>query len=72
MKSKTTVMLWMIYDLFTYALSLVFAALVAVNFKTEAWMSLMRNPLTFMYYVLVAAVPNILFLYFTKKSIKEF
>ena len=67
MKSKSTVFLWTIYDFVVFTLSLMFSALIAVNFNSSAWKSLLQNPAVFFYYVLVGAATNILFLYFTKK-----
>ena len=67
MKSKSTVLLWMIYDLFVFIVSLMLSALICVNFNPVAWESLLRNPLVFSYYVLVGAVPTMLFLYFSRK-----
>ena len=67
LKSRSTVFLWAVYDVFVFTVSLVLSALIAVNFNSSAWKSLLQNPLVFSYYVSVGAVTNILFLYFTKR-----
>ena len=66
-KSKSTVLLWMLYDFFALTVSLVLSVLIAVNFHASGWNAIMKNLSIFSYMVFSAVVPNILFLYFTKR-----
>ena len=67
MKSKSTVFLWMLYDILALAVCLVMAVIIAVNFRISGWNAIMRNMVIFLYMVASAVLPNVLFLYFTKK-----
>ncbi len=67
MKSKSTVFFWMLYDVFALTVSLVMAIMLAVNFHMSGWDAIIRNLPIFSYMVLSAVIPNILFMYFTKR-----
>ncbi len=67
MKSKSTVLLWMLYDAFALTACLVVAMLVGVNFDTHIWFQLVQNIRTFCYMIASAVIPNALFLFFTKR-----
>ena len=67
MKSKPTVFLWMLYDFVVLTFSLVMSIMIAVNFHMSGWNALVDNMHIFSYMVLSASLPNVLFLYFTKR-----
>jgi len=67
MKSKSTVLLWMLYDAFALTVCLVAALIVGVNFDTRVWFQLVQNFRTFCYMIASAVIPNALFLFFTKR-----
>ena len=67
MKSKQAVFLWMLYDFVALTASLVMAIMIAVNFHMSGWHAIIKNLHIFSYMILSATVPNILFLYFTRR-----
>ncbi|MBR2021334.1 MAG: hypothetical protein IJ939_02770, partial [Clostridia bacterium] len=67
MKSKTTVFVWILYDVFMLAISLILSMLIGVNFNMVAWQQLAQNMVTFSMVLSVAIIPHVLFLYFTKR-----
>ncbi len=67
MKSKSTVLVWMLYDVVALTVSLVLSVLVAVNFHMSGWNAIMKNIPIFSYMVASAVIPNVLYLYLTKK-----
>ena len=67
MKSKSTVFVWMLYDVFMLAVSLIVSILIGVNFSMSGWQQIAQNPTTISVILSVAIVPNILFLFFTKR-----
>ena len=66
MKSRSTVILWMIYDIFALMISLLMGILIAVNFSLAGWNVIMRNLGHFSVMVTLAFVPNLIFLYLTR------
>ena len=67
MKSKSTVLVWMLYDVVALTVSLVLSVLVAVNFHMSGWNAIMKNIPIFSYMVVSAVIPNVLYMYLTKK-----
>ena len=67
MKSKTTVFVWILYDIFMLAISLILSMLIGVNFNIIAWQQLAQNMATFSMVLSVAIIPHVLFLYFTRR-----
>lgn len=67
MKSRSTVFFWMLYDIFALMVSLLLGIMIAVNFNLSGWNAIMKNLTIFMCMVGLAVVPNLVFLYATKK-----
>ena len=67
MKSRSTVFFWMLYDIFALMVSLLLGIMIAVNFNLSGWNAIMKNLTIFMCMVGLAVVPNLIFLYATKK-----
>ena len=67
LKSKSTVLGWILYDAFALTLCLVAAVFIGVDFHMSGWVAIMRNLSTFSYMIASAVIPNMLFLYFTKR-----
>lgn len=57
----------MLYDAFALTVCLVLSTLIGVNFRMFAMIEIMQNLPIFSYMVASAIVPNVLFLYFTKR-----
>lgn len=67
LKSKSTVLLWMLYDVVALTVSLILSVLVAVNFHMSGWTAIMKNITIFSYMVASCVIPNVVFLYLTKE-----
>ena len=57
----------MLYDVFALTVSLVMSIMLVVNFHMSGWNAIVRNLPIFSYMVASAVIPNILFLYFTRR-----
>ena len=67
MKSKSTVLAWMMYDVFALVIGLVASIMIGVNFSTSGWISLVQNMEKFLVIAVSAIIPNVLYLLFTKR-----
>ena len=67
MKSKSTVLAWMLYDTVALVVGLVASIMIGVNFTISGWEQLVQNVGKFFVIVASAIIPNILYLFFTKR-----
>ena len=67
MKSKSTVLVWMLYDVAALVIGLVVSIMIGVNFTLSGWESLVQNVGKFFVIVGSAVIPNLLYLFFTKR-----
>ena len=67
MKSKSTVLAWMMYDVLALVVGLVASIMIGVNFTMNGWLDLTQNMGKFIVIVASAIIPNVLYLFFTKR-----
>jgi len=67
MKSRSTVLVWMLYDVFMLTLSLVTSIMIGVNFTMSGWIAIVDNLYTCCVILVSAVLPHVLFMFFTKR-----